>query len=99
MRKYIDVPVFSGNDANAAALGEVWKGGGKGCRNVVAVTLGTGVGGGIIVNGKILSGSGGAGGEIGHIHMVDDETLPTEFPNELVYYRELGDGWAISVGY
>ena len=32
-------------------------------------------------------------------HMVDDETLPTEFPNELVYYRELGDGWAISVGY
>ncbi|MCR5591080.1 MAG: ROK family glucokinase [Lachnospiraceae bacterium] len=74
MRKHIDVPVFSGNDANAAALGEVWKGGGKGCRNVVAVTLGTGVGGGIIVNGKILSGSGGAGGEIGHIHMVDDET-------------------------
>ncbi len=74
MRKYIDLPVFAGNDANAAALGEVWKGGGKGCSNVVVVTLGTGVGGGIIVNGKILSGYSGAGGEIGHIHIDDDET-------------------------
>ncbi len=74
MKKYIDVPVFAGNDANAAALGEAWKGGGKGCRNVVVVTLGTGVGGGIIVNGKILSGHMGAGGEIGHIHIDDSET-------------------------
>ncbi len=74
MRKHIDLPVFAGNDANAAALGEVWKGGGKGCKNVVVVTLGTGVGGGIIVNGKVLSGSTGAGGEIGHIHIDDDET-------------------------
>ena len=74
MKKYIDVPVFAGNDANAAALGEAWKGGGKGCRNVVVVTLGTGVGGGIIVNGKVLSGYIGAGGEIGHIHIDDDET-------------------------
>ena len=74
MRKHIDLPVFAGNDANAAALGEVWKGGGKGCRNVVVVTLGTGVGGGIIVNGKVLSGYCGAGGEIGHIHMDDNET-------------------------
>ncbi|MCR5301353.1 MAG: ROK family glucokinase [Lachnospiraceae bacterium] len=74
MRKHIDVPVFAGNDANAAALGEVWKGGGKGCRDVVVVTLGTGVGGGIIVNGKVLTGSIGAGGEIGHIHMFDDES-------------------------
>lgn len=74
MRKHIDLPVFAGNDANAAALGEVWKGGGKGCRNVVVVTLGTGVGGGIIVNGKVLSGYCGAGGEIGHIHMDDSET-------------------------
>ncbi len=73
MRKHIDLPVFAGNDANAAALGEVWKGGGKGCSNVVAVTLGTGVGGGIIVNGKVLSGHLGAGGEIGHIHIKDDE--------------------------
>ena len=73
MRKHIDLPVFAGNDANAAALGEAWKGGGKGCKDVVVVTLGTGVGGGIIVNGKILSGSSGAGGEIGHIHINDDE--------------------------
>lgn len=74
MKKHIDLPVFAGNDANAAALGEAWKGGGKGCINVVVVTLGTGVGGGIIVNGKILSGSHGSGGEIGHIHMDDNET-------------------------
>ena len=74
MKKHIDVPVFAGNDANAAALGEAWKGGGKGCRNVVVVTLGTGVGGGIIVNGKVLSGYIGAGGEIGHIHIDDNET-------------------------
>lgn len=73
MKKHIDLPVFAGNDANAAALGEAWKGGGSGCKNVVVVTLGTGVGGGIIVNGKILSGYLGAGGEIGHIHINDDE--------------------------
>ena len=76
MRKYIDVPVFAGNDANAAALGEAWKGGGSGYANVVMVTLGTGVGGGIIVNGKILSGYSGAGGEIGHIHINDNEKEP-----------------------
>lgn len=61
-----------GNDANVAALGEMWKGGAAGYKNVVMVTLGTGVGGGIIIGGKILTGSNGAGGEIGHLH-VDDE--------------------------
>lgn len=66
--------VKAGNDANVAALGEMWKGGGQGYKNMVAVTLGTGVGGGIIVNGEILSGAAGAGGEIGHIHVEDDET-------------------------
>lgn len=60
-----------GNDANVAALGEMWKGGAAGYSNVVMVTLGTGVGGGIILGGKILTGSNGAGGEIGHLH-VDD---------------------------
>lgn len=65
--------VKAGNDANVAALGEMWKGGGQGYKNMVAVTLGTGVGGGIIVNGEILSGATGAGGEIGHIHVEDDE--------------------------
>lgn len=65
--------VRAGNDANVAALGEMWKGGGQGYRSMVAVTLGTGVGGGIIVDGRLLAGSTGAGGEIGHIHVNDDE--------------------------
>lgn len=67
-------PVKAVNDANAAALGEMWLGGGKGCDNVVFVTLGTGVGGGIIVDGKLLAGVHGAGGEIGHIKMNPAET-------------------------
>ncbi|NLK99598.1 MAG: ROK family glucokinase [Clostridiales bacterium] len=58
--------VKAANDANVAALGEQWKGKGKGYENMVLVTLGTGVGGGVIHNGKIVAGSGGAGGEIGH---------------------------------
>ena len=62
-----------GNDANVAGLGEMWQGGGKGCTDVVMVTLGTGVGGGIIVDGKIVAGSNGAGGEIGHITVNKDE--------------------------
>ena len=56
-----------GNDANVAALGEMWKGGGEGYSSIIMVTLGTGVGGGVIINGKILTGSNGAAGEIGHI--------------------------------
>lgn len=60
-------PVKEANDANAAALGEMWQGSAKGCSNVVFVTLGTGVGGGIIVDGELLSGAHGAGGEIGHL--------------------------------
>ena len=67
------MPVRAGNDANVAALGEMWKGGGQGYLNLVLVTLGTGVGGGIIVNGEILNGATGAGGEIGHIHIQDGE--------------------------
>jgi len=70
----LEMTVKAGNDANVAALGEMWKGGGKSCRNMVAVTLGTGVGGGIIVNGGMLTGACGAGGEIGHIHVEDEET-------------------------
>ena len=68
------LPVKAGNDANVAALGEMWKGGGQGHKNLVAVTLGTGVGGGIVVNGQLLAGATGAGGEIGHIHVEDAET-------------------------
>ncbi|NBJ91861.1 ROK family glucokinase [Parablautia muri] len=69
----LHVPVMAGNDANVAALGEMWKGGGQGSKNLIVVTLGTGVGGGIIVEGKVLTGAIGAGGEIGHIHVEDDE--------------------------
>lgn len=62
-----------GNDANVAALGEMWQGGAKGSRDVVMVTLGTGVGGGIIIDGKVVAGFDGAGGEIGHITVNNDE--------------------------
>lgn len=64
----------AGNDANVAALGEAWKGGAAGCENVIMATLGTGVGGGIIVDGKIVTGAHGAGGEIGHANVKHDET-------------------------
>lgn len=74
LKELVKLPVKAGNDANVAALGEMWKGGGKGHKNMVAVTLGTGVGGGIIINEQILTGATGAGGEIGHIHVEDDET-------------------------
>ena len=66
--------VKAGNDANVAALGEMWKGGGQGAKNLILVTLGTGVGGGIIVNEKILTGAHGAGGEIGHANVGKGET-------------------------
>lgn len=69
----LGVPVKAGNDANVAALGEMWCGGAKGYKDIVLATLGTGIGGGIIANGKIVTGSRGAGGEIGHMHIVDDE--------------------------
>ena len=68
------LPVKAGNDANVAALGESWLGGGKGCKNVVMATLGTGVGGGIICNGKVIYGAHGAGGEIGHLVINREET-------------------------
>lgn len=59
--------IKTGNDANMAALGEMWLGSGKNYNNLIMITLGTGVGGGIIINGKPLIGSNGAGGEIGHL--------------------------------
>ncbi len=68
--------VRAGNDANVAALGETWQGGAKGCSNVIMVTLGTGVGGGVIVDGHIVAGANGAGGEIGHITVNHDEIEP-----------------------
>lgn len=73
LQSLLNLRVEAGNDANVAALGEMWQGGGRGYSNLVAVTLGTGVGGGIIVEGRILAGATGAGGEIGHIHVEDQE--------------------------
>ena len=67
------LPVRSGNDANVAALGEMWQGGGKGYCDIVMVTLGTGVGGGVIIDEKIVAGKHGLGGEIGHIRIREGE--------------------------
>lgn len=74
MEEYLKLPVRAANDANVAAYGEMWQGGGKGHPNMVMVTLGTGVGGGVIVDGKLVTGHMGGGGEIGHIHIRDEET-------------------------
>lgn len=68
------IRVCAANDANVAAFGEMVAGGGRGYEDVVAVTLGTGVGGGVILGGKLLAGSAGAAGEIGHIRIEDRET-------------------------
>lgn len=73
MKNLTGLDIKVGNDANVAALGEMWQGGAKGSKDVVLVTLGTGVGGGVIVNGKVVSGFNGAGGEIGHITVDHDE--------------------------
>lgn len=67
LEKQTSLPAFIDNDANCAALGEMWKGAGSGAKDLVIVTLGTGVGGGIIANGSVVQGIGGAAGEIGHI--------------------------------
>ena len=66
LQKRLGWPVFLENDANAAAVGEMWLGAARGCHDVVSVTLGTGVGGGVILNGKLWRGSHGSAGEIGH---------------------------------
>ena len=67
-------PGAGGQRRHVAALGEIWMGTAQGCRSAVMVTLGTGVGGGIIVNGKVIDGAHGAGGEIGHITVNPHET-------------------------
>lgn len=72
-----DIPhVAAGNDANVAALGELWQGGGMGCRSAVLFTLGTGVGGGVVLDGKIVAGANGGAGEVGHITVEPRETVP-----------------------
>ena len=75
LEKILGLPVKVANDANIAALGEMFKGGGKGYKNMIMVTLGTGVGGGVIINGKFLACNNGAGGEIGHISVNPHEKI------------------------
>ena len=68
--------VAAGNDANVATLGELWQGGGKGYQSAVMFTLGTGVGGGVVVDGKIVAGANGSAGEVGHMTVEPGETVP-----------------------
>lgn len=75
LERLLSIPVFAGNDANVAALGEQWQGAGKDFRNVFLITLGTGVGGGMIADGRIVNGRGGMAGEIGHVSVNPDEVL------------------------
>lgn len=70
------LPAAIENDANCAALGEMWKGAGSGAKDLVCVTLGTGVGGGVIANGNIVQGVNGAAGEIGHITSIPFDGAP-----------------------
>lgn len=77
----IGCPVKVGNDANVATLGEMWRGGGKGFENVVMLTLGTGVGGGVVIGGKMVAGNRGLAGELGHLTVNFDETEPCNCGN------------------
>jgi glucokinase len=72
MRKQLGLPVYIDNDANVAALAEFLFGAGRGARNVVMLTIGTGIGGGLILDGEIFRGSTGAGAELGHIVVEED---------------------------
>lgn len=74
LEELLGLPVKAGNDANVAALGEYWKGSGANFDSMVMATLGTGVGGGIVVEGKLLHGAHGAGGEVGHMVLNRHET-------------------------
>ncbi|MFV0440302.1 MAG: ROK family glucokinase [Lachnospirales bacterium] len=67
--------ILVSNDASVACLGEMWLGAGRGFRDLVLITLGTGVGGGVVLNGKIVSGAFGASGEIGHMKISHTEDL------------------------
>jgi glucokinase len=75
IEKTLGKPVFTINDAHAAAVGELYFGAGRGCRHFIYITVSTGIGGGLILNGEIYEGSGGLGGEIGHMVIDDDGPL------------------------
>lgn len=72
LRKYLSVPIYVNNDANCAALGEIVKGAAAGCRNAVFLTLGTGVGGGVVIDGNIFEGGHPGGAELGHIRIASE---------------------------
>lgn len=74
LSKLINLPVKATNDANVAAFGEMWKGSGKGYKSLMFITIGTGIGGGLIINEKIVEGVSGSGGEIGHLLINKEET-------------------------
>ncbi|MBM0064371.1 ROK family glucokinase [Alkalicoccobacillus gibsonii] len=76
LEKQLGIPVSVDNDANIAALGEMWQGAGDGARDVLFITLGTGVGGGVISNGQILHGANGMAGELGHITSIPEGGRP-----------------------
>jgi glucokinase len=76
LQEVLSLPVVIDNDANVAALGEMWKGAGDGSSDMLCITLGTGVGGGVIANGDILHGVNGAAGEIGHLTVVTEDGAP-----------------------
>ncbi len=82
MKEYLSAPVYIGNDANVAALGEQYFGAGDGCDSMVMVTLGTGVGGGVIVNQRLIAGAFGGAGEIGHMVINDSETVACNCGNK-----------------
>jgi glucokinase len=81
LEQHLKLPVQVGNDANVAALGEMWQGGGKGFSNLVMITLGTGIGGGVIINQHIVPGRFGSAGEIGHLHVESQESQPCNCGN------------------
>lgn len=75
LQELLGIPIKVANDANIAALGEMYKGGGKGYENMIMVTLGTGVGGGVIINNNVIAGYTGSGGEIGHMNVNPHEKI------------------------
>src|SRR5699024_10309547 len=75
LEEELNVPVAIDNDANAAALGEAWSGAGRGLTDLICITLGTGVGGGVITGGRLVHGLSGAAGEIGHIQVEEGGAL------------------------
>jgi len=90
MKARLGIPVFVDNDANVACYGEFWSGAGKGCDTMVLMTLGTGVGGGIVVHGKLLRGIDGTAAEIGHMQLMrDGRRHPFGFTGTLEAYASV----------